>query len=153
MEICTLHEAVCMEAGWLSKQAGFFLVVRMEKNQPGSRDEIIYVIIQVGINEQAYCTFKNITRVYLCYNFQNSCIFTVTTTRCHVGFRKSKKKTSPGKGPACLVFVMNSSLPQTVGRLLANSRPTVGQLLADSWPTGGEGSCSSQSPHVYMIFC
>ena len=31
MEICTLHEAVCMEASWLSKQAGFCLVVHMEK--------------------------------------------------------------------------------------------------------------------------
>ena len=31
MEICTLHETVCMEADWLSKQAGFCLVVRMEK--------------------------------------------------------------------------------------------------------------------------
>ena len=81
-----------MEAGWLSKQARFCLVVRMEKIQPGSWDEIIYVIIQVGINEQAYHTFKNIARVYLCYNFQNSCIFTATTTRCHVGFRKIQEK-------------------------------------------------------------
>ena len=133
MEICTLHEAVCTEAGWLSKQAGFCLVVRMEKNQPGSRDEIIYVIIKVGINEQAYCTFKNITCVYLCYNF------TVTTTRCHVGFRKSKKKagitqssfsfssnacvfeknSSPGKGPACLYDIL---LVQLAEMLAAHHR-------------------------------
>ena len=31
MEIRTLHEAVCMEASWLSKQARFCLVVHIEK--------------------------------------------------------------------------------------------------------------------------
>ena len=59
--------SVWRQAGSVSR-LDFVLWFIWKKNQPGSRDEIINVIIQVGINEQAYCTFKNIIRVYLCCN-------------------------------------------------------------------------------------
>ena len=58
MEICTLHEAVCMEAGWLSKQAGFCFVVRRGKNQPGSRDELIYVSSSPGLASETFPSFQ-----------------------------------------------------------------------------------------------